>query len=257
MPIITLTTDFGLKDHYAASLKGALLRQLPSAAIVDISHQIPAYDFGQSAYVLGHAFHEFPIGSIHVVAVGSGGGGRFNHVALKLQGHYFIGCDNGIFSLLSTEETPELIVEISAAGKEPSTFVARDLYLPAAVKLAKGISLTLLGNSQAGVAQRIRQISPPEEDVLKGTVVYIDTFSNLITNITGEEFDRVGKGRAFAIDLIRDEITELHRTYADVPEGEKVAFFNSAGVLEIAVNNGNALGLLNLRLNSVVRITFS
>lgn len=257
MPIITLTTDFGLKDHYAPSLKGALLRQLPSAVIVDISHQIPPYDFGQAAYVLGHAFHEFPDGTIHIVAVGSGGGGRFNHVALKLQNHYFIGCDNGIFSLLSTEETPESVVEISAAGKEPSTFVARDLYLPNAIKLAKGVSLALLGPSQSGVAQRIRQISPPEEDVLKGNVVYIDAFSNLITNITGEDFDRVGKGRAFAIDLIRDEITELHRTYGDVPEGEKIAFFNSAGVLEIAVNNGNALGLLNLRLNSVVRITFS
>jgi S-adenosylmethionine hydrolase len=256
MPIITLTTDFGLKDHYAASVKGALFRLLPSAVVVDITHLIPSFNFGEAAYVLSHAFREFPEGSIHVVSVGSEGEGRFNHVALKLHGHYFIGCDNGIFSLLSTEETPEMVVEICAAGKEPSTFVARDLYLPVAVKLAKGVSITLLGPSQGNVTQRIRQISPPEEDVLKGIVVNIDSFGNFITNITGDDFDRVGKGRLFSIDLIRDKIAELHVAYGDVSPGEKVAFFNSSGVLEIAINNGNASKLLSLRLHSVVRITF-
>ncbi len=256
MPVITLTTDFGLKDHYAASLKGALLRQLPSATVIDITHLIAPYDFGQAAYVLGHAFREFPADSIHVVAVGSGGGGRFNHVALRLHNHHFIGCDNGLFSLLSTEETPEQVVELSAAGKEPSTFNARDLYLPAAVKIATGVPLGQLGPALSGVSQRIRPISPPEEDMLKGNVAYIDSFSNLITNITREQFMRIGKGRPFSLQLIGDEITELHRTYGDVAEGEKVAFFNSAGVLEIAVNSGNAAGLLNLRMNSVIRITF-
>lgn len=257
MAIITLTTDFGLKDHYAASLKGALMRQMPSAQLVDVTHQIPPFDFGQAAFVLGHAFQEFPSGTVHLVAVGSGGSGRYNHIALKLQGHYFVGCDNGIFSLLSTDHQPELIIQLALSGKEPSTFVARDLYLPAAIKLANGIPLEKLGLPQTSVSQLIRQISPPEEDVLKGTVIYIDSFSNFITNITGDEFDRVGKGRLFSIDLIRDEITELHRTYGDVPSGAIVAFFNSAGVLEIAMNNGNAAGLLNLKLNSVVRITFS
>jgi S-adenosylmethionine hydrolase len=257
MPIITLTTDFGLKDHYAASLKGALMRQMPSVTQVDISHQIPPFDFGQAAYVLGHAFDEFPSGTVHLVAVGSGGSGPYNHVALKLKGHYFVGCDNGIFSLLSPAHSPELIVQLALAGKEPSTFLARDLYLPAAIKLANGTPLEKLGLPQSNVAQLIRQISPPEEDVLKGTVIYIDQFSNLITNITGDDFDRIGKGRLFTIDLIREEITELHRTYGDVPSGALVAFFNSAGVLEIAMNNANAAVLLNLKLNSVVRITFS
>lgn len=258
MSIITLTTDFGLKDHYAASLKGALWRQMPSVSLVEITHQIPAFDYGQAAFILGQAFQEFPKGTVHLVAVGSGGSGPHNHIALKQQGHFFVGCDNGIFSLLSSpEHQPEQIVQLALSGKEPSTFVARDLYLPAAIKLANGIPLEQLGLPQSNVAQLIRQLTPPEEDVLKGTVIYIDSFSNLITNITGDEFDRIGKGRLFTIDLIREEITELHRTYGDVPSGALVAFFNSSGVLEIAMNNGNAAGLLNLKLNSVVRITFS
>jgi hypothetical protein len=255
MPAITLTTDFGLKDHYAASLRGALLRLLPSAVYAEITHLVPPFDFGEAAYILGHAFPEFPAGTIHVVAVGSGGGGRFRHVALKLQGHYFIGCDNGIFSLLSGE-SPEQVVEIAAAGKEPSTFLARDLYLPAAVKLATGSELSSLGPDAGGIAQRIRHTTPPEADALKGIVEYVDSFGNLITSIRNDDFLRIGQGRPFAIHLIGDEINEINRTYGDVPEGEKVAFFNSSGVLEIAMNNGNAAGLLMMRMNSVVRITF-
>lgn len=255
MPVITLTTDFGLKDHYAASLRGALLRRLPAATISEITHLVPPFDFGEAAYILGHAFPEYPEGSIHLVAVGSGGGGRFRHVALKLQGHFFVGCDNGIFSLL-TNEAPEQVVEIAAAGKEPSTFLARDLYLPAAVSLANGAALETLGPDGGSIAQRIRHITPPEADALKGTVEYVDSFGNLITSIKREDFVRIGQGRAFAIHLIGDEVNELHRSYGDVPEGEKVAFFNSSGVLEIAMNNGNAAGLLMMRMNSVVRIVF-
>lgn len=255
MPVITLTTDFGHKDHYAGSLRGALIRQLPSLTVAEITHLVTPFDIGEAAYILGRAFREFPAGTIHLVAVGSGGGTRFGHVALQLNDHYFIGCDNGLFSLIS-EDQPTQVVQIASRENEPSTFLARDLYLPAALKLANGTPLAELGPALSGVAQRQRHLSPPENDTLKGTVLYVDSFGNLITSITRVDFERVGKRRSFSIQLIGDEITELHRTYGDVPEGEKVAFFNSAGHLEIAMNSGNAAGLLMMRVNSVVRIVF-
>jgi S-adenosyl-L-methionine hydrolase (adenosine-forming) len=254
MPVITLTTDFGLRDHYASALRGAIIRHQPQIIVSDISHQVAAFDIAEAAYILSHAFKEYPAGSIHLVAVGSGGG-RFGHIALKLQGHFFVGCDNGLFSLLS-DENPEQIVQIATRNEEPSSFLARDLYLPAAIKLATGASLESLGPALSGIAQRRRPVSPPEADALKGIVVYVDSFGNLITNITRAEFQKVGRSRNYSIQLIGDEITEIHRNYGDVPEGEKVAFFNSAGVLEIAMNNGNAAGLLMMRINSVVRVLF-
>lgn len=260
MSIITLTTDFGLKDHYGASLKGALLRQMPSAVVVDITHQVPLMNYAEAGYVLGAAFHEFPLGTVHLVAVGSGGSGPYNHVALKFKGHYFVGCDNGTFSFLDPDTEPEHIVQLALSGKEPSTFLARDLYLPAAIKLATGTPIESLGLPQSRLTKLMFPVSPPEQDVLKGTVVYVDSFRNLITNISGDDFDTIGKGRLFSIELIRlrgkETITELHRTYGDVPIGAIVAFFNSTGMLEIAINNGPAAELLNLRQNSVVRITF-
>jgi hypothetical protein len=260
MAIITLTTDFGLKDHYAAALKGALMRQMPSAEMVEITHQVPLMNYAEAGYVLGASFHEFPLGTVHLVAVGSGGSGPYNHVALKFKGHFFVGCDNGTFSLLDPHAEPEQIVQLALSGKEPSTFLARDLYLPAAIKLASGTPLDKLGLPQSRLTKLMFPVAPPEPDVLKGTVVYVDSFRNLITNISGDDFDRIGKGRLFSIELIRlrgkETITELHRTYGDVPIGAIVAFFNSTGVLEIAINNGPAAELLNLRQNSVVRITF-
>ncbi|MBI3509997.1 MAG: SAM-dependent chlorinase/fluorinase [Bacteroidetes bacterium] len=255
MPVITLTTDFGLKDHYMASVKGALIGKLPNTHIIDISHQVPAFDFAQAAFILSRAFPEFPAGSIHIISVNSGGG-PFDHVAIRLHKHFFIGCDNGIFSLLSNEEEPSKIILLAKAGEEPSTFAARDIYVPAAIKLANGIPLEKLGTELDRITQRIRPVAPPENDVLKGTIVHIDNFGNLITDITGDEFDRIGKGRLFTIDLTRDEITELSRTYSDVPQGEKLAFFNSSGVLEIAMNLGKASGLLNMKIGTVIRIRF-
>ncbi|HEU4717587.1 MAG TPA: SAM-dependent chlorinase/fluorinase, partial [Bacteroidia bacterium] len=155
MAVITLTTDFGLRDHYTGSLRGALLRQLPSATVIDISHQITPFDFDQAAYVLGHAYHEFPAGTIHLVAVGSGGGGKFPHVIVQLGEHFFIGCDNGMFSLLS-DKNPSAVIELAAGGKEPSTFVARDLYVPAAAALANGTPAAQLGRALEDIQRRNR-----------------------------------------------------------------------------------------------------
>jgi len=256
MTAITLTTDFGLKDHYAASVKGALLRGAPGTPVVDVSHLVPPGDILQAAFILRNCFREFPEGSIHLLAVGASLSPKYAHVAILLDKHYFIGCDNGVFSLLSAQRPTEIVELPLPAGKTPS-FIAKDVYVPAACALAGGIKLSALGPVRSDIFEKLVRRHPPQENMLSGTVNYIDGFGNLITDITQEQFAQVGKGRRFSINLIGDEIGELHRHYSEVVEGEKVAFFNSAGFLEIAINQGKASSLLNLKLYDVVRIEFS
>lgn len=256
MAIVTLTSDFGIKDHFVASLKGALLSAIPNVNIVDISHSIAPFDLQQAAFTLGHAWKQFPQGTIHMVCVGPSPTTRYNHIAFKLNGHFFIGSDNGIFSLFA-EDQPELIIEISKAGDEPSSFTALDVYVPFAAAIASGLALDTLGEKLNGISQLIRPRHLPEDDVIKGNVVYIDSFGNLVTDITQKEFERIGQGRDFSIVLIGDEINSIVKRYSDVDEGDKLALFNAEGLLEIAINQGKANQLLNMRVNTVIRITFS
>lgn len=255
MKVITLTTDFGLRDHYTAAVKGALLRGSPGSLVVDVSHLIPPGDILQAAFILRNSFNEFPAGSIHILAVGSSLSPRYPQVALLLDGHYFIGCDNGIFSLLS-QNRPAQIAELVPPSDLTATFAAKDIYVPAACRIASGEPLEQLGPLRSDVFEKMLRRHPPEEGVIKGTVVYVDTFGNLITDISAKQFRETGKGRPFVIHLIGDEINRIHRDYSDVVEGEKVAFFNSAGMLEIAINQGKAASLLNLKLHDIVRIEF-
>lgn len=255
-PIITLTTDFGLKDHFAASLKGALYSSIPGATLVDVTHLVPPFDLQQAAFTLGHSWQKFPQGTIHIVCVGPSPSLRFNHVAFRMGGHFFIGSNNGLFSLMS-DMRPDLVVEICKAGYEISSFPALDIYVPFAAAIASGLELSTLGDPLTGVAELIRPRHFPEEDVIKGNVVHIDSFGNLVTDIRKSEFERIGRDRPFSIVLIGDEITSISLRYSDVDEGDKLALFNSDEVLEIAINQGKANQLLNMRLNAVIRIVFN
>lgn len=256
MAVITLTTDFGLKDHYVASVKGALLSGSPAGThLVDVSHLVPPGDILQAAFILRNCFREFPAGSIHILAVGASLSARYPHIAIALDGHFFVGCDNGIFSLLSASR-PEQIVELALPADKTATFVTKDIYVPAACKLAAGATPDSLGQARGDIFEKMLRRHPPEEGVIKGSVNYIDAFGNLITDITREQFMSVGKGRPFSLNLIGDEINRLHNHYGEVVEGEKVAFFNSAGYLEIAINQGKASSLLNLKMYDIVRIEF-
>jgi S-adenosylmethionine hydrolase len=173
-----------------------------------------------------------------------------------LKGQYFIGADNGIFSLFSDDQ-PEYVIEICKGGDEPTSFPALDVYVPFAAAIASGLKLESLGEKLEGVSQLIRPRHFPEDDVIKGNIVYIDGLGNLVTDIRKSEFDRIGQGRSFSINLIGDEITTISRRYSDVDEGDKLALFNSDEVLEIAINQGKANQLLNLRINTVIRIVFT
>lgn len=257
MPIITLTTDLGIKDYYLASLKGSILSKIPEAQIVDITHQVPSFDIVQAGFILRNSFHYFPAGTIHIVSVDAGYTKYPEFVALSCEGHYFIGADNGLFSLISDRQ-PDELVNLDKVNWEKGyrNFPAADLFVQAAVLLAKGAKLAQLGKKMDDI-ERPGTLQPVVQgNMIKGTVVYNDSFKNAIINISRTLFDSVGKGRPFELQFRRHIITKLQEHYFQAEEGEIICLFDAAGLLEIAINKGKAADLLGLKTGETVLLEF-
>ncbi len=252
MPIITLTTDFGLKDHYVSSVKGAILSQLPEAKIVDISNVIEKYHLPDTAFILKNAFVNFPKGSIHIIGVKGNYTKETPHLIVLAQGHYFIGADSGIFSLLFGYDIEKII----ALPENNSVFPSRDIFATAACQLAKGVAIEELGTKRESVTQMLAFNAAPMGDIIRGIVTYVDVYGNSVTNITKALFEQTAKGRGFEIELRNHKIDKLSTGYSNVPQGEILALFNSSGYLEIAINQGNADSLLALKVNATIVIQF-
>ena len=257
MSIITLTTDLGIKDFYLAAIKGSILGSLPDARIVDITHQIPSYNIAQAAFIVKNSYPYFHEGTIHLVMVDNCYQNDAKLLAVHADGHYFIGPDNGLFSLALHKE-PDSVVKINLRLQNDQVhFPIHDIITRAIVHLAKKGKMELIGRkiSQMNYRTIIQPILSP--DLIRGSVIYIDSFSNVLTNITRDIFDSVGKGRPFRILFKRGEILEeISQTYSDVPEGEKLCLFGITGNLEIAINKGKASTLLGLNLAEIVTIEF-
>jgi S-adenosylmethionine hydrolase len=256
MPLITFTSDFGLKDHYVSAVKGAIFTELPNANIIDISHLIPPCDILQGAYIFSNAYTHFPKGTIHIVAVNAISTIEHPHVAIQQDGHSFIGNDNGLFSLIFPR-SPELIVELNMRQDTNNlTFPTRDVFARAACHLARGGTLEILGNRKNELSQRSRLHQPPGDLNIRGNIIYIDSVGNLVTDITFALFKETGKGRNFTIEIAGYNIDRIVTKYSDVADGEMLAFFNSAGYLEIAQNKGSAVKSLKKTMNETIRIEF-
>ncbi len=252
MAIITLTTDFGLKDHYLSSVKGAILTQLPDAVIVDISNVIEKYHLPDTAFILKNAFANFPKGTIHIIGVKANYTKETPHLIVFAQGHYFIGADNGIFSLLFEGGIDKII----ALPQSDSVFPTRDVFAKAACDLAKGIQIEELGVKKDSVTQMIPFNAAPAGDMIRGLVIYVDVFGNSVTNISKRLFEQTSKGRGFIIEVGKHQIEKISKSYSDVPNGEILVLFNSSDNLEIAVNQGNADRLLALQVNASILVQF-
>jgi hypothetical protein len=258
MPVITITSDWSTKDHYLASVKGTILSQLPDAQIVDISNQITPFDLNQASFVLRSCFRSFPRGTIHLIGINTEASIETPHAVALYEGHYFIGADNGMFSLLFDHE-PEKVVELEILqDTDYFTFSTRDVFVKAAVHIATGKPVEELGEPLEKLNQLISFRPVVENQVIKGKVIYIDVYENLITNITEQLFRQVGKGSKFEITFRNPQyrIRTLSKSYSDVPEGEMLAIFGSTGYLEIALNRGNAGSLLGIQVDDPVRIEF-
>ena len=266
MPIITLTTDLGLKDHYVASVKGAILSQIPDINIVDITHNIDAFNISQTAYVIRNCYKNFPAGSIHILGVDAELSIDNSHLAVFAGGHYFIGTDNGTFSLLFDELKAEKIVQLNISQNTDSlTFPIKDVFVIAACHIARGGTLEIIGKEIAAFKEMKSELKPVTEhdintnnDIIKGAVVYIDTYGNATTNVSKDLFEQVRKGRDFVILFGREDerISKLREKYKDANKGEKLAIFSVNGMLEIAQNKGRATDLLGLKIHDYVRIEF-
>ena len=256
MPVVTLTTDWGIKDFYVGALKGALLTELPTLNIVDISHFAHPFDLLNGAFIFRNAWKHFPTGTVHIIGLISEAEKEAELIAVKYQNHFFIGLNDGFFSL-AFDETPSEIVSLFTVQETKTSLYEKEVS-KAAVFLANGGDFYLLGSKVENFVQRTHLQPVIEENAIRGTVIYLDEFQNVITNINKEIFERMGTREKFVINARRDEyiITSLSNKYSDVPRGHLLALFNSAGYLEIALNQGNAAGLLGMSYGDIVRIDF-
>ena len=201
MSIITLTTDFGIKDHFAGTVKGALLSEINEAEVVDISHNISPFSILEAAYVIQNAYKSFPNGSIHIIGVDSEISEENKHIVVQLNDHYFICANNGIMSMICSEINPQKIVEINIHDKIVSSFPVLDVFVKVAAHIARGGTLEVIGKLVTNI-KPIKNISPLikyEGKQLIGNVIYIDHYGNVITNIKKRLFESVQKGRRFEI----------------------------------------------------------
>lgn len=254
MPIITFMTDFGIMDNYVAIVKGALLTQNTDLNIIDISHNVNKHDIVQASYILKHAYPYFPKGTIHIVSVKERYSKDIQFVVVKHNEHFFIGPDNGIFSMLF-DELPSEIYILDKGSDEvfPLPYVASK----AVNYLLSEKSIEKIGIKQESVEIRFAIQPVLGKNHMRGTVILIDDFGNAIVNIKKELFESASDNRSFAIYVKqKSPITKLSEHYLSVNIGEVLALFNSAGYLEIGVSMGNASTLLDIRPEDTIQIDF-
>lgn len=274
MSIITLTTDFGLKDHFVGAIKGKILSNLPQAQIIDISHAIDLFNIAEASYVIKSAYNSFPERTIHIIGVDSEVTIQNKPIVLEWQKQYFICADNGILSLLLQKETPQNLYEITIGSSLEKKNSDMDIFLFVATHLAKGGNLNTIGVPIENLKpiHEIQANTELDKNTIKGNVIYVDHFGNCVTNITKELFYSIGEGRQFEVQFGTKTIKKIHQSYSDFSvrenytlkdyEGEKLALFNEAGFLEIAIykSNPNTVGsansLLGLKYRDVVTVRF-
>jgi hypothetical protein len=255
MPIVTLISDWAKDDYYSASVKGKILDICPHAVVVDISNQVPAFNIALAAFMLKNSYKNFPGGSIHIIAVHYEGKEKSSLIGMKVHEHYFISYDNGIFGLLLEEEAQEVVL---LSGDTESIFPELDVFAVAAGKLLLGKSLSELGTPCEILCKQVPMLPAIDHSLITGSVIYIDSYRNAITNISRDLFEQIGHGRPFEIFVQsnHNRINQISRRYGETSRGELLGLFNSVNLLEIAINGGNAADLLNISLNSSVRIKF-
>ena len=248
MPLLTLTSDIGSPDYLVGAVKAQLLHLNPEFKIIDISHNIPPFNYPQAAYVCKSAIKNFPDFTYHLILVN-----LFEKKPEQLllafhNNQYLLCADNGLITMI-LEESPEIIIGIPLE----KTAIKNTTYLTSVMggvvnQLVNGEAIQNIGISDVKYLEKLHLRPILGNNSIEGQIIFIDSFENVIVNITHEQFEEQRKGRSFRIFFKRDEtIDHISESYADVSEGEKLAMFNSAGFLEIAINKGNAAGLFGLK----------
>ncbi len=248
MPLLTLTSDFGIRDYLVAAVKAQLIQYNPGMNIVDISHNISPFNYPQAAYLCKSAIKNFPEFTYHLILVSLFESKPKQLLIAFHKNQYLICADNGLLTMI-LEENPEAVTGISLDDIDTKDTIHIVATMAKAIqRLASGEPLQNIGTPDVDYIQKNHLRPMLGSDWIEGQILFIDNFENVIINITREQFEQQRAGRNFRIIFKRDEmIDRISDSYADVPEGEKLALFNSAGYLEIAINKGNAAGLLGLK----------
>ena len=252
MAIVTLTTDFGHKDHSVSVIKAALIHQISDLTIIDISHQISPYNPSETAYILKNAFRAFPKGSIHIVGVESEWTPENIHIAIEFEGHFFIGADNGILSMVLENLKATKIVEINIHKSIVTSFPVLDVFVSVAGHIARNGALEVIGKPIVKIKEltNINPVVNREGNQILGSVIYIDNYGNLVTNIKKTYFEEIRKTRNFIIFARTVKFKNIYKGYSEAidfslprnkrdEDGKKLALFNSANHLELAVYKSN------------------
>jgi len=256
MSLITIISDWKKNDYYLGILKGDLKKKIPNVEIIDIKHDIDTFSISQAAFITNFSYKHFPKGTIHLLAVKSEATKEHKHIIIKDGGHYFICADNGIAGLIF-KELPELVIELETIDLQTS-FPELVVFTKLAKFIAEGGDIKELGEEKKHIYRKIDLLPGIGADYIAGTVIYNDSYGNAITNISKEVFERYGDGRNFEINFVSTKyiIRKISKNYSEVDNGEKLAIFNSIGLLELAQNNGNAKNLLGLEKGVNIKIKF-
>ncbi|MCL6525086.1 MAG: SAM-dependent chlorinase/fluorinase [Thermoflavifilum sp.] len=246
MKIITLTSDMGLQDYLVAAIKGQLIQHCPECQLMDISHQIEPLNLLQTAYVVKNVWKHFPAGTLHMLFVDLYYQPHPRYMLAHYQGHFFCGADNGVLPMVfdsSAAELYELPIQTNAKLWDIVHGFAH-----VAQVIFSGKPLVEIGKPTDTFSVLESHRARMGDDWIEAQIIFIDHYENVIVNITYDEFETYRRGRKFKIYFRHGEyITELNEQYAQVKPSEKLALFNAGGYLEIAINRGNAAGLLGLR----------
>src|SRR5579862_2320183 len=248
MALITLTSDISEQDYIIGAIKGQLMQINPDFSIVDISHQLSPFNYAQAAYVCRNAVKHFPPFTFHIILV-SLFEEKPEHLLLAFYDQqYFLCADNGLLSMI-IDGKPEIVVALAMDKTAlKSTLYCTKVMGRAINEVVEGSDLRKIGIPDISYKEKNNLHPLLGDNYIEGQIIYIDNFENVIVNITHEEFEQQRKGRSFRIVFKRDEVIDkISETYGDVAEGEKLALFNAAGYLEIAMNKGNAAGLFGLQ----------
>jgi len=260
-PIITLTTDFGLNDHFVGTVKGVILGIAPEVEIVDICHSVQAFDVLDGALTIAQAYAYFPTGTVHMVVVDPGVGTERRPILASSDKYHFVAPDNGVLSLMYAREERLHVRHITADhyNLQPvsKTFHARDIFAPVAAWLTKHVDTEKFGEEiQDFVRFNAPKPKAASENTLRGVVLKVDRFGNLVTNITPQDAPMLFEPQPspFKILIGKREITEIHLTYAEGAPGEVFGILGSMGYLEIAANRGSAAQALGVGKGSDVNV---
>ncbi|MGL2995192.1 SAM hydrolase/SAM-dependent halogenase family protein [Flavobacterium sp. TSSA_36] len=275
MSIITLTTDYGLKDYFVGALKGKLLTINPECKVVDISHDIDPFNIVEASYILNAAYSSFPKGTVHLIGVDIELTKENQHIAIEWNDHFFIAADNGILSMLCQKIIPQKMVAINIHDRLHEGATDLEVFVQVASHLANGGSLNVIGKEIISIKEvtEMKVNLNDQGNQLSGCVIYIDHFGNVVSNITKKHFIEAGKGRSFEILLKSKSIKSIVPKYSAIAtsnkfppkyfEGDKLALFNEAGYLEIAIYRsnpskvGSAHSLLGLNYRDPITVIFT